>query len=205
MKQKPAALVHPEVLEGMDERKAQFTPGPPDNSTRLEDYELDQFGRKIAIKKILVPTDFSPASAKALEVAVSLAKEYGANVTVLHVIDVLSPLVSGSAESLMNDLWADGSAKIEQLSRSLSGRAKAYTVLAEGLPWEEIAMRSEDFDLLVLGTRRCKSVWNGFRQHTSGRVIENSKCPVLTISEQQAVEKLAWRTSLNSDTMPSTR
>ena len=38
----------------------------------------------MAFKKILVPVDFSPDSAKALEMAIDLAKSFGARIHLLH-------------------------------------------------------------------------------------------------------------------------
>jgi nucleotide-binding universal stress UspA family protein len=42
----------------------------------------------IAFNNILVPVDFSEPSDRALEVAIDLAKQYEASLTVLHVFDV---------------------------------------------------------------------------------------------------------------------
>ena len=41
----------------------------------------------IAIKKILAPTDFSPASEKGLKYALRFAREFGAEVTLLHILE----------------------------------------------------------------------------------------------------------------------
>ena len=42
----------------------------------------------LKIQKILVPTDFSDFSKKALKYAVSVAKQLGAKITLLHVIEL---------------------------------------------------------------------------------------------------------------------
>ena len=46
----------------------------------------------IAIKKILAPTDFSPASEKGLKYALRFAREFGAEVTLLHILEPIMPL-----------------------------------------------------------------------------------------------------------------
>jgi hypothetical protein len=46
----------------------------------------------IAIKKILAPTDFSPASEKGLKYALRFAREFGAEVRLLHILEPIVPL-----------------------------------------------------------------------------------------------------------------
>src|SRR5262245_8151046 len=48
------------------------------------------------VRKILVPTDFSPAATKAVEHAVALAIQCGAAMTVFHVIDINAYIDAGS-------------------------------------------------------------------------------------------------------------
>lgn len=43
--------------------------------------------RALNLRRILVPTDFSPCSRKALQYAVALAKDYGASIALMHVIE----------------------------------------------------------------------------------------------------------------------
>jgi hypothetical protein len=46
----------------------------------------------IAIKKILALTDFSPASEKGLKYALRFAREFGAEVMLLHILEPIVPL-----------------------------------------------------------------------------------------------------------------
>src|SRR5215510_16417797 len=48
----------------------------------------------LKLKNILVPTDFSEISQKALEFSVPIAKQFGARITMLHVIEPLPYSVS---------------------------------------------------------------------------------------------------------------
>src|SRR5436189_5286501 len=47
---------------------------------------------KRGIAKILAPTDFSPASEKALKYAVRFANEFGSEITLLHILEPVMPL-----------------------------------------------------------------------------------------------------------------
>lgn len=139
------------------------------------------------ITKVLVATDFSPSSVKAVEHAAALANQCDATLTILHVIDInaqAAPGKSGVAAELMKDLWAEGFAKMGQTAWSLCGRVEAQTAMQEGLPWEEIVNKSREVDLVVLGKSRARIGGKLFSEHTAQRVIENSACPVLVVREQ---------------------
>ncbi len=128
-----------------------------------------------------MPTDFSPASTKAVEWAVALANQCNAVLTLLHVIDINARPDSGAAKDLMKDLWDHGSLRMSQVAWSLNGQVEAQTVLEEGLPWEIIVAKSQEFDLLVLGRKRVKKAFQLFSQHTSQRVIHKAACPVIVV------------------------
>jgi nucleotide-binding universal stress UspA family protein len=149
--------------------------------TRPEEDALGQKPPDKLIRKILVATDFSPTSARAVECAIGLATECDATLTVLHVIDIGWQPASGAATELMKELWHEGAVKMAQLGWSMCGQVEAQTRIEEGLPWEQILMKSGDFDLIVLGKSRPKPGWKLFSQQTTKRVVENALCPVMVV------------------------
>ena len=63
------------------------------------------------IRRILVPTDFSPCSLRAVERAIAMARQSNAALTILHVIEIDPPAASshyGTADDLMRPLWVRG-------------------------------------------------------------------------------------------------
>jgi nucleotide-binding universal stress UspA family protein len=139
-----------------------------------------------SIRKVLVATDFSPASAQAVEQAVEICNRLDARLTVLHVMDINAQPAAGqvgTAADLMKNLRAEGFTQMSHLAWSLCGKVEAQTTVQEGLPWEEIASQSRDFDLLVVGKRKRKMRWGLFSRNTAQRVIEHAACPVLVIPE----------------------
>ena len=168
-------------------------PVPPDalaaqSSLRVVGSEVQQgwdlFSQRpqeIVVRKILVPTNFSPASTQALEQAVVLADQLKCRLTILHVIDINAQTSFGTAQDLMRKLWDQGSEEIERLTWSISNKIQAQTVLVEGLPWEVIVERSREFDLLVLGKNTIRKLGQLFSKHTARRVVENSQCPVMLV------------------------
>jgi nucleotide-binding universal stress UspA family protein len=134
------------------------------------------------IKEILYATDFSPESAAAAPFAISLAQEYQARLTLLHVIvdprtgDLVQPREPvASSERFLRDLvppeaglWCEPRFLVEQ------GPA-AETIL-------DLA-RLRKVDLIVLGVRRPAGVL-GVATHlpvaTAHKVVSRADCPVLT-------------------------
>ena len=136
-------------------------------------------------QRILVPTDFSPASALAVDRALKLAALSEASITLLHIVDLNAQHADGGcgpANELMTHLRSEGTARLSELARSLPADVRPQTVMAEGLPWEEIAEHSAGFDLLVVGRRRARLGWRPFARHTVRRTVENARCPVLVVS-----------------------
>jgi len=136
------------------------------------------------LRKILVATDFSPAAAMAVQSAVALANQCQAALTILHVIDISAPSVSGPASDLMPRLWEEGAARMGRLACAFAGRMEARTMLAEGLPWEVIAEVSRDFDLLVLAASQSAG-WRLFPRHTSRRLLDEAACPVMLVPDDE--------------------
>jgi len=133
--------------------------------------------------EILYATDFNPESVAAASYAVSLAQEFQAHLTLLHVIkdrevgDLLHPgdLVKSSARMLRNlvskeaELWCEPRFAVEQ-----------------GSPAEKIleVAKQRKADLIVLGVRRPSGL-PGAATHlpiaTAHKVVSHAKCPVLTV------------------------
>ncbi len=136
------------------------------------------------VSRILVPTDFSPASAKALELAAALANQCNATVTILHVVDISAQGAYGTAEELMRQAWHNGATQLGQLAWAYSGTVQAQTLLAEGVPWDVIVEKSHDFDLLVIGRPRSKGMWSLFSHHTAKGVADKAACPVILVNQE---------------------
>jgi nucleotide-binding universal stress UspA family protein len=144
--------------------------------------------------KILVPVDFSPCSEEAFRVALSLAKAYGSDVTLLHVVDT-------SALDRLNQLGlALPSEEAKQKKRlrhqaRLNARrllqwseAKGIAItrlIAEGSPFVESARaaRTAQAGLVVMGSYggqggRVEKIFFG---STAEKVVRTAGCSVLCV------------------------
>lgn len=150
---------------------------------RLAERSPTQPHREWNIRNILVPTDYSAVSDKAIQRAVIIANQCDAAITILHVIDINAQAELGTAQNLMERLWSDASRRMANLAFSLTGQVHAKTMLTEGLPWEVITEKSGEFDLVVLAKAQRATNWSLFSKHTASRVIKNATCPVMVVRE----------------------
>lgn len=139
-----------------------------------------------AITNILVPTDFSSCAAQALRKAIHLARQCGAAVTLLHVVDVNAHIPStgpANAEKIERELWLAGRRQLDQTVLELAGeKVEVQTVIQEGLPYERICEAARQADLIVFGKSKPKPFWHLFSRRTVKAVLDRAPCPVLVES-----------------------
>jgi nucleotide-binding universal stress UspA family protein len=149
-------------------------------------------------KKILVPVDFSACSEEALRVAFQLMESLGADVTVMHVIDVNAVdafnrlgllAVPSDATAQRKRLRHHARLKMRHLLKSQPGGQSIARLVVEGTPFVEIAKfaRGEGIDLVVLGSYggRSDSMEKIFFGATADKVVRTAGCAVLTVPLQR--------------------
>ena len=146
------------------------------------------------ISKILVPTDGSETANKSVKYATGLAKQLGATITLLSVIDIsviLAQPISAIAspahlqETIENYMRQAAEACIKEGTKiCLENGIQPETVIRPGHPVEEIineAVKSKA-DLIVMGSQgrsALKAVILG--SVTFGVIHKDSKTPVLVL------------------------
>lgn len=136
------------------------------------------------MKNLLMATDLSARSDRALERAVALAREHGARLTVIHVVDEdLSPRLAEAQEQAaqqaldehIGSLRSDGSPEID--IEIVFGRAH-----------EDILALTEKTgaEMIVLGMHRDDGSREMFRGTTVERVIRAGTAPTLLVKERAA-------------------
>jgi nucleotide-binding universal stress UspA family protein len=145
----------------------------------------------IALKNILVATDFGPASDNALRYGRALARGFGAKLHLLHVAENSFVRAAdgdgfiGVPPGLQEDIEEAGRRQTEAL---LDGddreelRAVAVTVTSNN-PATTIVdyARTHMIDLIVLGTHGRGAVAHMFMGNVAERVVRAAPCPVLTV------------------------
>ena len=141
----------------------------------------------VRIKSILVPIDFSPPSLKAMDYALNLAASTKAQITLLHVLEVVAmPEFAGYPLVLPTDATARSTR--DELMRLAKQRGYTQSVLKEikvrkGTPFHEItsAARMLKVDLIVLATHGYTGVKHVLLGSTAERVVRHANCPVLVV------------------------
>ena len=144
--------------------------------------------------KILVPTDFSEYSDRALRQALDIAKEYKAKVFLLHVMhEELCGHVAWTSSDfgLSKELWQQVRDRHrveteEKMKNQLNKFPQAAEVDAAinvrlGVPYEEILKEGKDkgIDLIVIASLGRTGIAKYLIGGVARNVMKGSKCPVL--------------------------
>ena len=142
-----------------------------------------------SFNKVLLATDFSPASRTAFKVALRVCTELRASLSILHVIENPSVSTPESGEQFFefDNIYQVDKRMLDELSEAahLAGVACASNIVngtASSAIMESIA--TQNADLVVLGT----SALHGFERlvfgSTAEEILREAPCPVLTVGPQ---------------------
>lgn len=145
--------------------------------------------RKFNIKKILIPTDFSEISAQAFGYAEDLARQFGAEIHLLHVLEKNPPILlirtfDLTTESALQKIEDDAKNLLNEFKGKFSKDVNVKEVLLRGNDFEEIINYSEknDIDLIVIATHGRTGLLHTLLGSVAEKVIRFSKIPVLVIT-----------------------
>lgn len=150
---------------------------------------------EISFSKILVATDFSPASERALEYAISIARRFGSKIYLSHVITLdgypmIAPELAAKAIDTSRGEAEENFAKIVE-SGGLHG-IEYHTSIVEGAFWPTIdsLIKECKIDLLVLGTRGLGDVKKLVLGSGAEEAFRQAYVPVLTAGPHAKDESL---------------
>jgi universal stress protein A len=140
--------------------------------------------------RILVPTDFSEYSDKALEQALYIAKQYKAKVFLLHVDDKSVCCTTSEFnlhDEVLEKIKDDVVACIQtycqnQLSHfPQAAEVEVLTSVRHGVPYDEILKEGKEkkIDLIVIASLGRTGIAKYFIGSVARNVLKGSKCPVL--------------------------
>lgn len=175
MKFRTAGRSHKVVLE-MEPRDDTF---PPVNLPELK------------LKRILLPVDFSECSRKATTYAASLARQFNAEVLLLHVIEIAPhppEMLILESETLNAKLRTETNRLLSEWRQEIPERISTRVLLRNGTaPYREIvqAAHENNADLIVLGTHGRTGLAHLLIGSTAERVVRHAPCPVLVVRERE--------------------
>jgi len=149
----------------------------------------------IAIKDILVATDFGPASANALRYGRALAGQFGARLHVLHVTH--DSYLAAAAMYGYAGVPFEAQEEIERAARQQTealltdedrrGLGAVAITVTDNSPAAAVVdyARNNDIDLLVLGTHGRGALSHLIMGSVAERVVRMAPCPVLTVRDPE--------------------
>lgn len=141
-------------------------------------------------QKILFPTDFSDSSKSAENCACELAKQFHAELHVLHVLQDFLLSVPQTAAALLippailEDIVNSAEAEIQKVPSSASvGDLKIVRAVRIGSTCDAIVQYAQEhaIDLIVIGTHGRTGLRHMLLGSVAERVVQHAKCAVLTV------------------------
>ena len=145
----------------------------------------------IALKKILVATDFSEPSDAALAYGRELARTFGASLTVLHIADNILTRAYGAEGVVLADpelqreieTTAQRQVDASLFDEDRQALGAVGLVITSNSPSAAIVTYARDaaIDLIVMGTHGRGAIAQLLMGSVAERVVRIAPCPVLTV------------------------
>ncbi len=176
MKFKPAHKRGAVLVELGPEENRVLSPGATTTATVPSLFNL---------KKILVPVDFCEPSRKAVQYAVGFARQFQAEISLLHVVR-LYPIVPEMAPVDIETIQ-DAKQDLEALKAQVEPLVKCHMLIRTGEPHVEIVVAANELeiDLIVLGTKGRSGLARMVLGATAEKVVRRAACPVLVVREHE--------------------
>ena len=148
------------------------------------------------IKRLLVPTDFSPVSDIATEYAIDLAGRFGAAVHLLHVLDDTS-YAAAYPDGFYVELPSVRKQLVEEADKKLAALAAGFAARNFTATWQVLSGRParviadeaqhRGTDLIVMGTHGRGGFAHLVLGSVAERVLRTAPCPVLAVRDTARV------------------
>lgn len=143
----------------------------------------------VTVRRILCPVDFSDPSHAALRYAVDLCGRFGAELTLLHVMQPPGFTLPEGMVVAGADVFADLQRDVEKALATWREEAERLGATgvrsdtATGATHPEIARYADDrgYDLIVIGTHGRTGIAHALLGSTAEKVVRYAHCPVLTV------------------------
>lgn len=140
----------------------------------------------IVLKSLLIATDFSEASDKALRHALAIARHYGAKLYLVHLVSSMGFTLAGpdalaaATEAVCREARQLESALVQ--SQALAG-LRYEIIVRQGDVWEELEkiIWQERVELVVIGTHARRGLGKLILGSVAERIFRQADCLVLTV------------------------
>ncbi len=138
------------------------------------------------IGRILVPVDFSEHSQKALRYALAFAKQFGAEVTLVHIVEqMVYPGDWMYPPLAVTDFATEKRAEMISRLQALDAGSgvKTQHIVRLGRAWQEIGEIAEEMksDLIILATHGYTGLKHVLLGSVAEKIVRHAPCPVLSV------------------------
>ena len=144
-------------------------------------------------KHILLPTDGSKLSTKAVKMGIDFARKNGARVTAMHVVPQFTLMVDDGitmlSPALKKRFEDEGKARAQKMLDTISKEARARGVrcnslcVASDLPYQQIisVAKKEKCDVILMASHGRRGLSSLLLGSETAKVLLHSKIPVLVV------------------------
>jgi len=144
------------------------------------------------LKKILVPTDFSETSKRAVQYALRFAEQFGCEIALLYVVEPVTPMVGAplAVEVFTDEVefsTAEKDLAVLAAESHSNGAHSVSSFVRVGHAPNEItkAAKELDVDLIIISTHGYTSWRHLCIGSTAERVVRTAPCPVLVVRAKE--------------------
>jgi nucleotide-binding universal stress UspA family protein len=144
-----------------------------------------------APKSILVPTDFSEYSDRAIKQAVDIAEQNNAKIYLIHVVDALQQCAIDYCiplevmQKVQSDSEKEAAKKMQEEANKIlqSKKIEVAFDVKSGTPYEAILQEQQErkADLIVIASHGRTGILKSLIGSVAERVMREAKCPVLLV------------------------
>jgi nucleotide-binding universal stress UspA family protein len=175
------------LLGSTAERVVQHSPCPV--FIVREKKQRSKTGRRLSIKTIVVPVDFSSCSRDGLQYAIGFANEFGARIILLHVtylgyIYSIEGTVPYDFHGLQEAARKTAERQMRRLVRTVNfGGVKFEAVFTDGSPVLDICAfaKDRDADLIITSTHGLTGLQHVLMGSIAEKVVRHPPCSVLVV------------------------
>jgi nucleotide-binding universal stress UspA family protein len=147
---------------------------------------------EVNLKKILVPIDFSESARKAMEYGLSFARQFNAEILLLHVIEFTPlpapPLAIVQDETTQAKLHESSAKELGEWRDAISAQTIVRASVRDGISAHAEIVKAAaegNIDLIILGTQGRTGLAHLLIGSTAERVVRHAPCPVLVVRERE--------------------
>lgn len=136
---------------------------------------------------IIVPTDFSASSRAAIQSAQMMARQFEAQLSIVHVVEPHLASYAGMPFMPVVDLASEteqaARAGLRAEEEALAGQHQVRTCVRRGSAWREILEEAKECgaDLIVMSTHGHTGLARALIGSTTEKVVRMSSIPVLSV------------------------